>query len=240
MYGIIPFWKGIDEVIKYKHNKKYVRNKVNILKYVIKEILWHFVLLVLIVFVFFILAQLRRVVYGEYIAVIIYTLLLAMTSSKFLYQSPSVRVDSSWKAFKKGFTQSHVNSFLVQLPLKAVINIIYLAILIIAHIEDLGYFSFNPEFSHFCTLNKYGILIMLSVEKIIGSTKAEKERTEILTEANLENLKIEEAKFNDFKEELKEIITILKETYKIKRELKRLERKNKELQKVNKKMKSNK
>lgn len=128
---------------------------------------------------------------GEYIAVIIYIALLSILSSNYLYQSPKTVVDSAYKAFKSGFTQFNV--WLSRLPLKTIINIVYLIILIVAHIQDLGYYKFPEYLSYFLTLNKYGLLIIWAIEKIIKSIKPDIERSKILKEAFAEQKRRDKA-----------------------------------------------
>lgn len=128
---------------------------------------------------------------GEYIAVIIYIALLTVLASNSFYQSPKTVIDTAYKAFKSGFTQFNV--WLSKLPLKTIINVVYLAILIIAQIQDLGYYKFPEELSHFLTLNKYGLLIIWATEKIIKSVKPDMERAKILKEAFEEQKKRDKA-----------------------------------------------
>lgn len=128
---------------------------------------------------------------GEYIAVIIYIALLSVLAANSLYQSPKTVIDTEYKAFKSGFTQFNV--WLSKLPLKTIINVVYLAILIIAQIQDLGYYKFPEDLSHFLTLNKYGLLIIWAIEKIINSVKPDMERAKILKEAFEEQKKRDKA-----------------------------------------------
>lgn len=140
---------------------------------------------------------------GEYIAVIIYIALLSVLAANALYQSPKTAVDSAYKAFKGGFTQFNV--WLSKLPLKTIINVVYLAILIIAQIQDLGYYKFPEDLSHFLTLNKYGLLIIWAIEKIIKSVKPDMARAQILKEAFEEQKKRDKAN----KEKEKKLIKYL-------------------------------
>lgn len=209
--GCTPFLIGIHEIILYK---------VSLLKFSPKLKSWLklisiIMLLGLIALTFIgwikLSEWLQSMKMGDYISVLIYTLLLALISSNILYQSPEIVVNSTAKAFKKGFTESSVNNILAQLPLKVIINLLYLVVLIIAQIEDLGYIHFSDGVSYFCTLNKYGIVIILTVEKIIKSFKPEKERAKVITETFVKKEKEEEKQREAVKNKFKEFKQILKE-----------------------------
>ena len=129
---------------------------------------------------------------GEYIAVIAYTVLLALMATNEIYISPSVKVDSKRKAFRRGFTSASINNIIPNLHLKPIINIVYLIILICAQIEDLNLLQFNSAFSYFFTLNKYGIVIVFAIEKTISSIVSERKRKKILIEEFVEQERIDE------------------------------------------------
>lgn len=158
---------------------------------------------------------------GSYIAVIIYTLLLALMSSNMLYISPSEPIDSVKKAFRKGFTGASVNHIVPNLYLKTIINLAYVIVLILAQLEDLGFAKFSKEMSYFCTLNKYGIVIVFAMEKIIKSFKPENERAKILVEAFVEQENHEEK----MREERKKLYNEVKSTIRERRRARKIERK---------------
>lgn len=187
--AIIPILAGLYQLAHY-----YIKNFKGQIYFWVKlfvNIIYVFGIsssLLIITLIFHSLSSIRI---GEYIAVIIYTALLSILSSNSLYQSPKTVVDTPYKAFKSGFTQFNV--WLSRLPLKTIINIIYLLILIVAHIQDLGYYKFPEDLSYFLTLNKYGLLIIWAIEKIIKSIKPDIERSKILKEAFAEQKRIDKA-----------------------------------------------
>ena len=148
---------------------------------------------------------------GEYIAVITYTVFLALMATNEVYISPSLKVDSKRKAFRRGFTSASVNNIIPNLYLKTIINVAYLAILICAQIEDLNLLQFNSAFSYFCTLNKYGIVIVFAIEKIISSIASEKKRGSTLTEAFVEQERKEEQNREETRQQIRSIKLLLKE-----------------------------
>lgn len=164
---------------------------------------------------------------GGYIAVIIYTLLLALMAANSLYLSPLVKVDSCIKAFRKGFTKASVNHLIPNLYIKTIINLFYLIILILAQIEDLKLATFPSGASYFCTLNKYGIVIVFAIEKIIKSFAPEKKRTEILTEAFVEQEKEDERAHENIRNIFKQIKASAKERRMAKKQAKKERKKNK-------------
>lgn len=160
---------------------------------------------------------------GKYVAVMTYTILLALMATNELYISPSLKVDSKGKAFRRGFTNGGVNNIIPNLYLKTIINIAYLAILICAQIEDLNLVQFNREFSYFCTLNKYGIVVIFAIEKMISSIASEKKRKKTLNEASVD----QERKEEQDREETRQQIHTLKLLLKERRELRKQKRQGK-------------
>lgn len=165
---------------------------------------------------------------GSYIAVIIYTLLLALMAADILYLSPSENVDSISKAFRRGFTSGSINNIIPNLYLKTIINLFYLVILILAQIEDLGFASFPDGVSYFFTLNKYGIVIVFAIEKIIKSLAPERKRMKILTEAFVEQENRDERDREERRNTFKEIKVIMKERKAVKKRIKEESKKNKD------------
>ena len=147
---------------------------------------------------------------GCYIAVIVYTLLLALMSTDVVYLSPSIRVDSALKAFRKGFTSGSVNHIVPNLYLKTIINIFYLVILILAQIEDLGFVKFSDDVSYFFELNKYGIVIVFAIEKIIKSIAPEKRRKRIILDTFIEQENRDEKEREEMRTTVNEIKSIIK------------------------------
>lgn len=187
--AIIPIFVGLYQLALFYTNKLKRQTK-SWIKFFVKALMvvgisFSFIIPILI---FYFLSLIKI---GEYLAVIIYIALLSVLASNDLYQSPKTTVDTAYKAFKSGFTQFNV--WLSKLPLKTIINVVYLAILIIAQIQDLGYYKFPEELSHFLTLNKYGLLIIWAIEKIIKSVKPDMERAKILKEAFEEQKKRDKA-----------------------------------------------
>ena len=149
---------------------------------------------------------------GCYIAVLVYTLLFSILSSSKIYLSPDIKVDTAFKAFKKGFTVSSIRHIFSILYLRVIIEVAYLVILILAQIEELGFCAFPKEVSLFFTLNKYGIVIMVAVEKIIKSIAPERERRKILSDTFVEQEKKEEKEREEMRRSFKEIWVAIKQS----------------------------
>lgn len=148
---------------------------------------------------------------GCYIAVLVYTLIFSILSSSKIYLSPDIKVDSALKAFKKGFTVSSIRHIFSILYLRVIIEVAYLVVLILAQIEELGFCTFPEEVSLFFTLNKYGIVIMVAVEKIIKSIAPERERRKILSDTFVEQEKKEEKEREEVRRSFKEIWAAIKQ-----------------------------
>lgn len=220
-FSLVPIVRGFISAIDFKIDASKLKDTA---KKIFKTITL-FLYLILAGFVLFMLFKgvelFEKIAAGDYIIVLIYTLLFSITSNSNLYQLPSEAVDSSWKAFKKEFTSANVNNIFADLPLKVIINLAYLTILILAQLEDLGYCTFSSELSYFLTLNKYGIVIVLTMEKVLNGIKPDKTRRRVLLEAFVEKEKIEEKEREEIKAEIKEIKQIVQARKKAKKEKKK-------------------
>ena len=147
-----------------------------------------------------------------------------------------MEINSVFKAFRRGFTKGNVNSIIPKLYIKTLINLFYLIILILAQIEDLKLATLPSGLSYFCTLNKYGIVIVFAVEKIIKSVAAEKKRKRILTETFIEQEKQDEKD----REETRRLMREVKELFKQRRAEKKLARQKRKQAKENSKGKNKK
>ena len=218
---------GLNKLFVYIVDKSNVGTKN---KFVLKISIW-FLFLALALLQFFAIFKLGAMLcsskLGNYIAVIIYTSCLAVMSIKDLYISPLHSVDSPIKAFRKGFKQANVNNIIPNLYLRTVIHIAYLVILVIAQLEELQLIKINSELSFFCMLNKYGIVIIFAIEKIISSINNEKKRLAIIHDTFVEQEKENDLQNKEFKQDFKELFAILKE--------RRKKRKNNKNQDANKK-----
>lgn len=150
---------------------------------------------------------------GCYIAVLVYTLIFSILSSSKIYLSPDIKVDTALKAFKKGFTVSSIRHIFSILYLRVIIEVAYLVVLILAQIEELGFCTFPEEVSLFFTLNKYGIVIMVAVEKIIKSIAPERERRKILSDTFVEQEKKEEKEREEVRQSFKKMCTVIKQLW---------------------------
>lgn len=216
--SVLPIIRGIDNVIGYKIEKSKISDLAK------RKLTICFSILIIVFYVtavwgFWLLSDLlEKLNFGSYIQVLIYTLILGALSSNSLYLSPKQEINSAWDAFRNGFTKGNVNNFFAHIPLNMLINLFYLVILIVAHVEDLEYCTLPNEVSYFFTLNKYGIVIVLAIQKVIKSVTPDKERAKILTEAFVQQEKEDDA----FRDEVKKSFGELKISLKRKRQ----ERKN--------------
>lgn len=131
---LVGFHEAFLYLIKSSQKKEKVKSRLTALCDFI-----FFVIGILLVFVILNLEKLlKQTVVGNYVAVIVYTMLLGLLSADVLYISPSTEINSSFKAFKKGFTKGNVNHLIPNLYIKTFVNLFYLVILILAQIEGLG------------------------------------------------------------------------------------------------------
>lgn len=199
--SLAPFVWGIDDAISYKIkvSKKCDKTKNRLIKFFA---IFMVLVYAILVGIFWLLSDLlNKVDFGGYIKVILYTLVLGVLSSEIIYQSPKQEINSAWDAFKSGLTKANVNNFWANMPLNVIINLFYLIVLILAQVDDLGYCEFSKGGSLFLTLNKYGIVILFAVQKIIKSVVPDKARAKIMLEAFVEKENEEEIQKQKRKEQ---------------------------------------
>lgn len=207
---LTPLIVAVDDLIIYKvKTSKISSRKKNIIS-VIDGLILLLIAVPYIAFLIWLSTTICATKLGCYFAVIVYTLLLSILSSSKIYLSPDVKVDTAYKVFKKGFTVSSIRHIFSILYLRVVIEIAYLVFLVLAQIEELGFCALPTELSDFCTLNKYGIIILFAVEKIIKSVEPERERRKILSNTFVEQENTEEKErqeirrsWKEFREEMK-------------------------------------
>lgn len=186
-YSSIPIIRGIMNAIEYKIQKARFSKTTKKFFKVTNTVFYCLVSILTIYCSNKFFNIITRIQAGGYIAVLIYTSLLAIHANNNLYQQPSETVNSFCSAFKREFTIANLNNIIAKLPLKVLINLSYLIILILTQIEELGYYAFSANLSYFCKLNKYGIVIIFAVEKIVNSVNLDKKRKKILLSTSIKN-----------------------------------------------------
>lgn len=191
--GYIPFYVGIRDVVIHKLFSSNKSNKAKRINYRIFQIISITLIILFSLGVYILTNYFENSKLCDYICVIIYTTLLSLLANNALYLSPSAEAKTSFEVFRKGFARGNLNNIFSDIiPLKSIINFAYLVFLICAQIEDLEIVIFPSGFSYFCELNKYGIVIILGVERIIKSINPDKQRSKILREAFVEKEKEDE------------------------------------------------
>lgn len=225
--ALAPILFGLDDVIIYGIKKTKINGKAKTALSIICNIVFCLIALIAIFSVWRLSEYLCSFDVGKYVAVIVYTILLTIISSTTIYHSPKKEITNAWEVYKNGFTRANINNIIPRIPLKAIINIFYVLALIFAQIEDLGFCTFPDEVSYFFTLNKYGIVIVLAIEKILKSFKPDLERAKILSEAFAVQERQDEEERAELKKsfkELKELIKLRKQARKEAKEQRKKER----------------
>lgn len=207
---LTPLIFAVNDLIIYKIKNSKISSRKNNIISVIDGLILLLIAVPYIVFLFWLATTICATKLGCYFAVVVYTLLLSILSSSKTYLSPDVKVDTAYKVFKKAFTVSSIRHIFSILYLRVIIEIAYLVFLVLAQIEELGFCTLPAELSFFCTLNKYGIIILFAVEKIIKSVEPERERRKILSNTFVEQENKEEKErqeirrsWKEFREEMK-------------------------------------
>lgn len=207
---LTPLIVAVNDLVIYKIKNSKISSRKKSIVSVIDGLILLLVAVPYIVFLNWLATTICATKLGCYFAVIVYTLLLSILSSSKIYLSPDDKVDTAYKVFKKGFTVSSIRHIFSILYLRVVIEIAYLVFLVLAQIEELGFYTLPTELSFFCTLNKYGIIILFAVEKILKSIEPERERRKILSNTFVEQENKEEKEREELRSSLKEFCEIMK------------------------------
>ena len=212
-YFLLPAIRGIIEIVNYKLSK--VDYKKHEFTYLLIQLLVSlFLSVATLALMLYLWYKIMDFAFVDYIVSVVCCLLISITASDKIYLSAKTEINSSIKAFRKGFTEGLSFRLFPFLPTKTIIHVIYLAILVTSQVITL-YFKdswiYNSEFYHFLEINKYGIVIMYAFEKIISSisSKEEKERIKIMRETSdvLESQEQEDRKKRQQeRQELKELL----------------------------------
>ena len=227
-FSLIPLIIAIDDVIIYRIKKTKISESAK------RKLTKCYIVFIVVVYiltvwgVWLLSALLEKVVFGNYIKVIIYTLILAVLSTNSLYFSPKQEINSALDVFKNGFTKANVNNFFAQIPLNVIINLLYLIILIVAQVQDLEYCKLPEEVSYFFTMNKYGIVIVLAIQKVIKGVTPDKERAKIMLEAFVEKEKEDEELTDEIKKSFSDLKASLKQKKEKRKKVKEESKKDKE------------
>ena len=215
-YFLAPTIRGIIGVTNYKLSKlDYQKHEFTYtLIQLVVSLLFFISSIALVLFLWY---KIIYFAFVDYIVSVGCCLLISITASDKIYLPAETEIDSSLKAFRKGFTEGLSFRLFPFLPTKTIIHIIYLAILVTSQVITL-YFKdswiHNSEFYRFLEINKYGIVIMYAFEKIISSisSKEEKERIKIMQETSdvlekqeQEDRKKRQQEWQELKELLKQI-----------------------------------
>ena len=184
--AVLPILCGIHQIVIYEVDRSKIKLSSKKVITFLREFLFALTLIALNYGIYELDDFLCSSKLGGYVAVLIYTFLFSIISSKSLYISPDLKVDSRIKAFKKGFTKMSAVSVLPNLHIRTILEIAYLMFLVLSQVEELSLCTYPASVSLFLILNKYGIVIMVAVEKIIKSINPERDRRKILVDTATE------------------------------------------------------
>lgn len=207
----LPFIGGISAVIRFigsKHNKA-----VKAISYIIASLLAVFLFLT-IWFAEELLCLIPNKVLGDYIAAILYCLLLMALGGSALYKIPTGDKSSIKAIFIEEYTYYALKNPFTWIPYRLIIYVFYFVILILSQLYELDVIEMNNDWAYFCSINKYGIVIMLSVERIIKAILSLKDRFLTLKNAKThvdQRTDREDAEYEQSKKEFKELLHMLKD-----------------------------
>lgn len=185
-YFFVPAVCGIIEIVNYKLSR--INRKKREFSYILIQLFSSLLLCsATLILIFYLWYKILYLAFMDYIVSVLCCLLISITASNKIYLPAGIEIDSSLKAFKKGFTECISSGFFHFLPTKTIVHVFYLVILIASHIVTLYFVDssvYGSDFYRFLEINKYGIVIMYAFEKIITSisSKEEKERIQTLKE----------------------------------------------------------
>ena len=207
---LIPLLFAIRGAVIYKINNSSIRLQAKKIVSTLITIILSLIVLNSTYFLFQLALIVCSTQLGCYIAAIIYTLLLSILSSSKIYLSPEVKVDTAFKAFKKSFTISSGGHIFSILYLRVIIEVAYLLFLVLAQVEELGFCAFSDEVSFFFTINKYGIVILVAIEKILKFIEGDRKRRKILSDTFVEQETQADKEREELRQAFKEVRELIK------------------------------
>lgn len=120
---------------------------------------------------------------SDYLFVLLYTVLLSVWGYEGFYRSPKLEAESAEDAFKTGYTREASKVFIVRVSINVFVQVAYIVILVFSQLEDLGFIKMVEEGSYFLSLNKYGIIIVYAVQKLITEIKKATKTNQIINES---------------------------------------------------------
>ena len=138
---------------------------------------------------------------ADYWFVLLYTIILALIGYSGFYRSPKEEPQSLLDAFKIGYTKQASKFFLARLSTNVFIQSAYISILILSQINDLGIIELSDISAYFVNLNKYGIVIIFAIQKLISEMEKSISKRKALMDAYDERIKYEEESLKEIKKD---------------------------------------